>query len=164
MSEAFDKVVGFFLAVVLLFGIPYFYFMERQESLEQMYLFSTTMEFVDTVRNTGILDRQVYERYLEKIDGVTGIHKVHMIYTDRHLELSEGEISLVPEEYYEPQLVETLLEEDRCLLLKGNFFQVQIEKKTPGLGERFLGMFDKRTDYKGHIVVYYGGCIRNDGS
>lgn len=163
MNEAFDKVIGFFLAVTLLFGIPFLYFGERQESLEQTFLLTETAEFVDTVRNMGELDREVYERYLKKVEATSGIYEIEMLHICHRLELAGGRIHIVEEETWTSQLQQKLEEEGVCSFSQGDFFKVKIQKKNPGIGMRFLGMFVKDLPETGQTLVYYGGCIRNDG-
>lgn len=164
MSNGFDKVIGIFLGVLLLFGIPLLYSVERQENLEQMYLLTETTEFVDTVRQTGTLDKKTYERFSEKVAGFSGVHKIIMIYKTETMQVTDGKIALVAEEYYTPQLLEKLEKEGRWDFFQGDFFKVEIVKNTPGIGERILQLVGKEQEEYTSPLVYYGGRVRNDGS
>lgn len=163
MQDVLDKVIGFLLAAILLFGIPFLYFMERQEILEQSYLLTETAEFVDTVRIKGVLEKEVYEHFANKVGAASGIYEIKMICSKERLELADGKIMLFQEKEYQSQLISEMDREGRCRFQKGDFFKVEIVKKTPGAGIRLLKIFVKNLELEEQMFVYYGGSIRNDG-
>lgn len=162
MNEALDKVVGFFLAAVLMFAIPFYYFEERREGMEQGYLLTETTEFVDTVRNTGSLEEEVYQRYLKKISAATGLYEINMQYTAKKIEFTDGRVHLLEEDSYETELLGKMESEGRILFQKGDFFRVELVKKTTSPGFLLLQWLVPELNGE-EIAVYYGGCIRNDG-
>ena len=63
MSDIFGKVCSIFLAVTILFGMPLVYMQERAKTAEQLFLITEATHFVDSVCNTGKIDRHSLRRF-----------------------------------------------------------------------------------------------------
>lgn len=163
MSDSLGRVVGILIAVCLMFFVPILYFGERQETLEQLYLLTETTDFVDTVRLTGTLDQEVYQAYCKKLEGLSGRYEIKMTHQTRRLELVQSTLQLIREEYYQEQMLEELNRTGEYFFEEGDFFRVELVKKSPQAAER---MWKKLLGIAGdnhYVSVYYGGKICYDG-
>lgn len=163
MEDILGRVIGIFVACVLLFLIPVWYFGERTKTLEQMYLLTETTEFVDSIRMTGCLEKELYDSFLGKLGKLSESCEVKMVHKANRLRVDEMTMYLNAEEFYEIQIREALEKDGRYLFCEGDFFRVEIVKKSRGGFGNFLsGMLQKKKDSK-MVSVYYGGRICYDG-
>lgn len=163
MGDSLGRVVGILAAVCLLFFVPIFYFGERQETLEQLYLLTETTDFVDTVRLTGTLDREVYQAYCKKLEALSGRYEIKMTHQTRRLELVQSTLRLIREEYYQEQMLEKLNQTGRYFFEEGDFFRVELVKTSPQAAERMWKKLLGKTGNDSYVSVYYGGKICYDG-
>ncbi len=163
MSDSIGRIVGIFIAVCLMFFLPLVYFGERQDSLEQMYLITETTDFVDTVRMTGTLDKEVYRAFCQKIGNMSGSYEVRMTHQSRRLEIADARLQLVREEVYQEQIVETLEKIGQYAFEEGDFFRVELVRAAPGFMESLWSRLLGREERKRYVNVYYGGKICYDG-
>ena len=164
MSDILGRVLGIFLAVGLLFLIPAMYFAERRETVEQLYLITETANFVDTVRMTGRLTKETYENFQSKLGGLPEIYEVKMTGRHQRIELLEQVLYLRQEEFYEQQIVEQLEKEGEYCFGEGDFFRVELVKRSSGILKKIRGFLLPDLEDSGGVNVYYGGMICYDGS
>ena len=103
--DYFGRVMEILVTVILLFIVPLNYMSARNELLCQNYVTTETTYFVDSVRNVGFINRQMYETFVKKL-AITNIpyevsmthYKEKLIQTEETDEFAEAESSLLP--YY----------------------------------------------------------------
>ena len=106
MENAFGRIVSIMVCVVLMFIIPFMYAEKRTEYVQQMYVTEKTVEFVDSVRNTGRITKDMLELYKRQIDGLSGrrqIKMTHVIHgvSGKEQTDTEYDISDIEREIYE---------------------------------------------------------------
>lgn len=163
MGDILGRMLGIFLAVSLLFLIPVLYFTERQESVEQVYLITQTADFVDTVRMTGRLTKESYEDFRLKLHGLPGIYELKMTARHQRIELSGQTLYLQREEFYEKQIAERLEKEGEYSFCEGDFFRVELVKKSSGIFGKVRSFILSGLFEEGALQVYYGGMVCYDG-
>ncbi len=164
MSDSIGRIVGIFIAVCLMFFLPLIYFGERQDTLEQMYLITETTDFVDTVRMTGVLDKEVYQVFCRKIAKMSGDYKVKMSHQSRRLEIVDERLQLVRGEFYQEQILEVLEKKEKYAFQEGDFFRVELIRAAPGFMEGLWSRLLGRKEREAYVSVYYGGKICYDGN
>lgn len=164
MGDILGRMLGIFLAVGLLFLIPALYFTERQETVEQMYLITETADFVDTVRTTGRLTKENYEDFQLRCKGLSGMYELKMTARHQRIEISEQILCLQKEEFYEKQIKAILEKEGEYFFNDGDFFRVELVKKSSGLFGKVRNFILSGLSEDGVVQVYYGGMICYDGS
>ncbi len=163
MGDIWGRVLGIFLAVGLLFFIPVLYFSERQETVEQLYLITETTDFVDTVRMTGRLTQENYEDFRSKLNVLPELYEIKMTGRHQRIEVTGQMLYLQNEEFYEKQIEKKLEQEGTYCFYEGDFFRVELIKKSSGLfGKVKHALFSGLSD-SGFTQVYYGGMICYDG-
>lgn len=78
MENAFGSIISIMLCVVIMFFIPFKYAEKRTEYMQQLYVTEKTVEFVDSVRNTGKITKDMLELYKRQIDGIQGRLQIKM--------------------------------------------------------------------------------------
>ena len=67
MDSPLWKILGFFLAAVLLFLVPVMNMLERQDSAAYTVVFTETIRFVDSARDTGYITPNMYNEFVNRI-------------------------------------------------------------------------------------------------
>lgn len=163
MGDIWGRALGIFLAVILLFFIPVLYFAERQETVEQLYLVTETADFVDTVRMTGRLTKENYEDFQEKLSGLPELYEMRMTGRRQKIETTGQMLYLYNEEFYKKQIETQLEREGVYCFSEGDFFRVELIKKSFGFFEKWKNSIFPGSAGNGFVQVYYGGMICFDG-
>jgi len=71
MDSPIWKILGFFLAAVLLFLVPVMNMLERQESAAYTVVLTETNRFVDAARDAGYITPNMYSEFVGRL-GATG--------------------------------------------------------------------------------------------
>ncbi|MBE5926430.1 MAG: hypothetical protein E7270_05665 [Lachnospiraceae bacterium] len=82
MSDSFSKIVAILISVILMFIIPISITRERQNEYKQTYVLSETMYLVDNIRNTGVLSKEMYNIYVNKITGMINNSRIEIVSSD----------------------------------------------------------------------------------
>ncbi|MBQ3584307.1 MAG: hypothetical protein IJA27_06300 [Lachnospiraceae bacterium] len=125
------------MGCILMFLVPIKIACERQENMNQTYLLTETICFVDGVCNKGILYEETYNQFLNLIRKTGAIYDVEM---EHYGESEEEGMS----GNFTKQITDSL-EEKQCYEMKtGDLFKVQIK------------------DNEDNVIVFYGGCIKDE--
>ncbi|NLW02957.1 MAG: hypothetical protein GX027_06790 [Clostridiaceae bacterium] len=68
MDSPVWKILGFFLAAVLLFLVPVMNMLERQESAAYTTVFTETNRFADSARDTGYITPNMYSEFIRRLN------------------------------------------------------------------------------------------------
>jgi len=170
MVDSLSKLVGVFIAVILLFVFPIFQMADNQEETTKVYILTATTKFVDSVRDKGYIDQEMYGRYLDEI-AVTGsnytvsmehMHKFYYpIYTDMADMTSFTEdFEMMYEGYFTEDIENELNSTGIYYLSKDDYFIVETYNKTATFAtkvKRFV--FGSSLDSMS-IYVKFGGQVR----
>ncbi|WP_455717365.1 hypothetical protein [Anaerosporobacter sp.] len=181
--NAFSKIVGILIAVVLMFLCPIQYTAQKQDILMQQYVTTETSYFIDSVRNLGYVTKQMYEEYMRKIDLGNNLYDVelthyHVVYYKEEGEQVDADYNetsyYVGEKeetyrrymcYYTPDILEQLYTKESeysYLMSQDDYLTIKVKQKNNTLGKRLQELF-LGTDYTdGNYVTIYGGLIRDE--
>lgn len=145
MEDAFGKVFAILLGVVLTFALPLQYTHFRMNTLEELFVLEKTVEFVDSVRNTGKISKNTYEIYHRQIENLSNRYKIKMsqiLYEAHNGELIKGKLDECD--------IENVIYGDGAdyLIGKGEYFKIQVERV--------------KNNRKNEIICSYGGYIQNE--
>lgn len=135
MEEIFSKVVAMVLGCILMIILPMSIISERQKNMEQAYVYTETIEFVDSVCNKGIIYEELFVEYLNSICKLSNIYNVRL---ERSIAGDEGYVE------YTKQITDYLESEHRYEMKKGDFIRVEV------------------VDKDGNPVTFYGGKIKDE--
>lgn len=88
MEEIYSKVVAIIIGCIALFIVPVKILSWRQDNMQQTYILTETICFVDSVCNKGILYSDLYIDYLNKIQKSDKIYKIKL----QHIKNSKNNI------------------------------------------------------------------------
>lgn len=143
MENAFGRVVAVIVLSVAVFIAPMYINLAKVDYLKNIAITTQTVELVDCVRNTGRLDKEMYDNYklaLSKMDIICDIeleHKVRGIF-----------------ENSQAWFLDTTIDIENALYEKGEYeFHI---------GDYFKMIVYSKNDGKREVIAYYGGTIRNE--
>ena len=145
--DYFGKFMELLVTVVLLFIVPLNYMSARNELLCQNYVAAETAYFVDSVRNVGFVNQQMYEMFVKKLARTNIPYEVKMV----HYKEDYGV-------YHEDIMAEVLISEV-YYLDRGDFFSVSVKKNGFTWGDRLESFLIGRNQTSAELQTVYGGSI-----
>jgi len=176
------KVLGFFLAAVLLFLVPVLYMLERQDSIAYTVVFTETNRFADAARDTGYITPEMYNDFVRRLNATGCTFEIHIqhlrtmvipVYREKG-QTSEftGEYEVVRISQGEDAILSVLFPDDssadehdksrRYEMKAGDllFVEVRNKGKTMATALRDMMLFtDTKTPT---LFVRAGGLVRNE--
>ena len=158
MEEIYSKVVAIIIGCIALFIVPVKILSWRQDNMQQTYILTETICFVDSVCNKGILYSDLYIDYLNKIQKSDKIYKVkleHIKNSENSIEKSNnssekldsgvGDIdNQLTDIDYTEQILEELKTDGSHKFLENDIFRIEV------------------VDNNDNVVVFYGGCTKDE--
>lgn len=154
MNDIFGKVCSFFLAAVILFGMPLIYMNERAKTAEQLYLLTLATHFVDSVCNTGFIDGQMMRSLYTSLSRDASYYEISLLHEQQeHVYDSETDEYVRCETFYDEAVVWNQVEQGQDYFFdRGDFLRITIEKKA---GFTLIPGIPDRT-----VSVQYGGTVK----
>jgi hypothetical protein len=78
MGDSLITIIAIFLAAILMFVFPLMTMSERTDDVSQLSVETATTEFVDTVRSTGKLTLDAYDKFIQTISSTGNSFDVEM--------------------------------------------------------------------------------------
>ena len=78
MGDSLITIIAIFLAAILMFVFPLLAMSERTDDVAQLSIESSTTDFVDTVRNTGKLTLDNYDKFIQQLGSTGNSYNVEM--------------------------------------------------------------------------------------
>jgi hypothetical protein len=125
--------------VWLMFLYPLNQAKEESRQLERMYFYQETVRFVDSVRNTGVIEADDMEAYLEKMYSGTGRYEVELMHESAVGVGADEEI--FSRKWYNEDIYAALETDQKYRMNQNDFLKVTVYE-----------------DEK--MILCYGGCIR----
>lgn len=144
MNDILGKVVSILLCAYLMFFYPLNVMRDENRQLEKMYLYSETIEFIDGIRNTGILHSRDMIKYMDKVSSMGELY--HMQIMHKSTIISEDEQRILSNINYNEQISRVLEKENQYLVQYNDFVKIVIMDKDENL------------------IVCYGGSVKADHS
>lgn len=159
MEHAWSRIVAILLAAVVICVIPFMVHIQRQENVIQLGIMTYTVQFVDAVRNSGIMTKGMYQQYENQVRGLSQGLYITMVHTKICLQMDGGSVNRTEKICTESDILKILYETSQYEFQKGDFFRIQISKNNhDDVGRIFgIGIEENRSD---DVYVYYGGSIR----
>ena len=171
--DCLGRIAEILVTVVLLFIVPLSYTAAKEEMLCQTYVTTETAYFVDSVRNTGFLSKQMYETYVKKLAVTNVPYKIQMSHYKKKMveeekveaeQQTEEKTSYLPfyQGIYHEDLLSSLLDTEQYFFQQGDFFSVVVQKQGLTWGDRLESFLTGRNLDKEQIQVVYGGAVRDE--
>lgn len=164
--DYFGRIAEILVTVILLFLVPLSYMSAKSELLCQTYIVTETAYFVDSVRNIGFVDRQMYDTFVKRLAVTNLPYEIRMShYKTRLKEQEEGvEIGYLPyyQGVYHEEMLNSLLSTEPYFFHKGDFFSVSVRKIAFTWGDYLEAFLTGRNQREPEMQVVYGGSIRDE--
>lgn len=164
MGDSLSIVFTVIVAVLIMFLFPMLDSWERQDDLSYMAVYSATTDFVDAVRNTGVLTRSMYQSFLTQIYATGNSFDITLEHRE-YFVTPTGDATRPTEVnylyHYTSEIERELNSGDKYIFDKGDFFYVSIKNTN-----KTQATMMKQTIYGTlletfSIGVPYGGQIKS---
>ncbi len=161
------RVAEILVTVILLFLVPLSYMSAKNEMLCQTYVTTETTYFVDSVRNIGFLDQQMYETFVKKLAVTNVPYEIRLSHYKAKLkeqELEQSEVTYSPyyQGIYHEEMLDSILNTEQYFFNKGDFFSVSVRKTGMTWGDYLESFLTGRNQSESEVQVVYGGSIRDE--
>lgn len=132
----------------------------EQECLMVNYAQYQVTYFVDSIRNIGYLNQNMYELFLENLSRTNHIYQIDISVYERY------QTSGVEESYllgtYTEDILEVIYQEERYTMHQGDFISVKIKRLNDTKIEKILSILGVVNVSKSSLPIQYGGMIRDE--
>jgi hypothetical protein len=172
MDDILGRIFVIFLAVLLMFIYPLLDTWERQDDLSYMTVYSSVVEFVDSVRNTGFMTPEMLESLRYTLAATGNSYNIEL---ERRSIMYVPSVSGIPEVVYKYEFTSQIQDaldqitasqgsNGKYLFNKGDYFYVSV-RNTNKTQSTIMKQFLYATNMPAlKIGVPYGGLIRNNPS
>ena len=163
MGDSVSMVFTIILAVIVMFLFPLMDTWERQDDLSYMAVYTATVDFVDAVRNTGVLTKSMYESYLSQIGGTANTYDVTLEHREYLVVPSGDSTEVIYLNHYFSEIEDKLYDATERYsypFTKGDYFYVSVKNtnKTQATMMEQTAFGTRVETFK--IGVPYGGQIK----
>ena len=152
MDDIFGRVISIFIAVCIMFGMPFIYMTERAKSARQMYILSEVTHFVDSVANTGFINREMMREFYNSLSFSDRLENIAIIHESDEFAMDEKTYVRVKTFYDEEDIWSTVEKGEDYRFLKGDYLKVTVKE------DNAFSLFPFLKDDT--VTVVYGGCIK----
>lgn len=167
MEDSLIIVFSMLLAVILMFVFPIMDTWERQDDISYMAVYADVVEFVDSVRNTGRVTENMYNKFLQNINATGNRYEVTLEHRKR-LYLYDNATNSYKTAYknvYTSSIESKLFgsEKEYSDLKAGDYFYVSVKNTNKTQSTLIKEVLYASTQETFKIGVPYGGMVRNSG-
>lgn len=168
--DSFSKIISIFLAVILMFISPLLYMAQKQDSITQLYVSTETTRFIDNIKNSGYINKSMYEDYIKKIDQTGNLYEIEITHCHKRVEpLVDVNTNDILQDYsvyyyntYEDEIFEAFDKDMDYSFNRGDFISIDIFNRYKTTAVSILENILSKDITDTQIVVTYGGMIRDE--
>lgn len=155
--DAFGKIVEILVSVILLFIAPLFIVAGMKDISNQIYVNTQTTLFVDTIRNRGYVDKELYESYINMLGTTGNIYDIKLVHSGQMYDDNYEKYYL---EYYNDEILSGIENENYKMCI-GDLFSVEIKQENKSLFDKMMGIILGNSNEE-KSVLSYGGIVRDE--
>lgn len=149
MGDSLITIVAIFLAAVLMFIFPLMAMSERTDDVSQLAVQTATTDFVDSVRSTGKLTLEDYEKYMQTI-ATTGNSfdvdvEIKILDENPGVKTTQAEMTKIGENLYyilyTSQVLEKLENDGRITLKEGDMVSTTVKNTNRTISQILKNFF-----------------------
>lgn len=168
--DSLGKIVSFLLVSIILFVAPVYYMSIKQDSISQNYVNKETADFVNTIRNTGNITTETYNRFIKKIDTTGNLYDIEIEHqylvvnpvVDENGNVTEDIRSSYSSTYEDDILKELFEGSGTYHMNKDDYVSVIVKNKNKTLATRIQEIFYQKEMPTVQIISTFGGIIRDE--
>jgi hypothetical protein len=168
--NAFSKIVAIFIAIIIMFIAPLLYMAQKQDTISQTYVSNETTNFIDSIKNTGVLSAETYQAFIGKIDVTNNLYNIEIVHAHKVVEpIYYENTGLFLDDYdtyyintYQEDILATFDEGKDYYFSQGDYISITITNRSKTMATRIMEAFYKTDIPDEQILVTYGGLIRDE--
>lgn len=168
--DSFGKIIAIFLATILMFISPLLYMAQKQDAISQIYVSSETTKFIDSIKNSGYISRNMFDDYVHKIDKTGNLYHIEITHSHKKVApIVDVDTNVVLEDFssyyyntYEDEIFEQFDQGKDYYFNRGDLISIVVSNKNKTTAVSILESFLGRDIADTQIVVTYGGMIRDE--
>lgn len=143
MNDAFGKVVAILIGAYLMFIAPVMYTIEETNMAKNTYALATITEFVEEVKNTGVIDKERYDIMCNKIYSLGNGYSLKIIHSKHNYDETGENVEFNINNSFKKDIEDELLKKDVYYLNRTDFIKISVYKEE-------------------NLICFYGGGIKNE--
>lgn len=143
MDDAFGKVVAILIGAYLMFIAPVMYTIEETNVAKNTYVLTIITEFVEEVRNTGVIDKERYDMFCSKIYSLENGYSLKITHSKSNYDAEGGNVEFNVNNFYKSDIEEQLTKNQSYYLGKTDFIKISVYREN-------------------NLICFYGGGIKNE--
>ena len=169
--DSFGKIIGIYIGIVLMFIFPILYFAQKQDAITQTYVLTETSYFVDSIKNSGYITDDMYQRFIKKLDATNHLYTIEIEHSHPVINpVYDEKTNVFMDEFrehiyitYTDTIMEGVYGSDRVYKFnQGDYITVKVYNRTKTYATKLQELlFSKRMPVE-QIYVVYGGAIRDE--
>lgn len=173
MGDSLITIVAIFLAAILMFVFPLMSMSERTDDISQLAVQTTTNEFVDTIRTTGKITLNEYDKFLTALSSTGNSFdvemQVHQLDENPGVKVTQAEMTKIGENIYytkyTTQIEEELQSSGKMKLKEGDMVSVTVKNTNITIAESLRNFFYQLTRNDSYqIAAKHSGIVTVNGS
>ncbi len=182
LELSLSKILGVFIALILMFGYPLYQQAQRQDNLSQIVAQSAVTEFVDASRTKGYITPTMYSDLTRKL-GATGnqydiaMEHLHKKYMPEYVDPADptgfkNSFTTYFDGHYTDEIMKRLFPDNtlaidnperRYVMAEGDFFTVKVKNINRTMATILQDFFlNGNTGDNTKIYMPYGGMVINE--
>lgn len=128
MGDSLSLVFAMILGVLIMFFFPMLDSWERQDDLSYMSVYTSTVDLVDAVRNTGVLTDDMLNSYMLQLGSTANSYDVVLEHREyKVVPATAGASEVVYLNHYSNEIERKLNTDGMYTFNKGDFFYVSVK-------------------------------------
>ncbi len=173
MGDSLITIIAIFLAAILMFVFPLMSMSERTDDVSQLAVQTATTEYVDTIRTTGKMTLDNYDKYMETITATGNSFEVDMqvqvLDENPGVKTTQAEMTKIGENLYynlyTSQIEEKLQSNGKITLKEGDLVSVTVRNTNQTISQLLKNFFYQLAGNDTYqIAAQHGGMVTVNGT
>ncbi len=171
MGDSLISVITFILAAILMFVFPMMTLADRTDDIAQLAVQTTTVQFVDEVRQTGKITASAYDDFIETLYATGNTYKIELelkrLDENPSKKAATNDLEEVVQNVYYTLYttqIEEQIESGTLYLKQGDIFAVSVVNNSQTIAEVLKNAFYQVTGNSSYTVTgQHEGVVMVDG-
>ena len=174
MDDILISIFAIVLSVVLMFIFPLMTMSDRNEAVAQLPVDIATIEFVDTVRTTGVITRGEYDKFTSNIASTGNTYNIELEVSikdenpGRKMTVNSGGSDIGENVYYSiytSQIEEMIRTKEEYKLKEGDVFSVSVKNTNQTISQQLKNFFYTVVGKDTYIIAAaHAGLVTTTGN
>ncbi len=176
MEDTPISIIGIFVAVVLMFLVPFVLLADRNDDISQLVAQTATASFVDEILKNGVITADNYQRYINELNSTGNTYEIDMEvkildknasqrYTEDSQDIGQNEYYSIYTSQIEDKLSNIEGGANKIALKEGDIVFVTAKNSSKTLSQSIKNIYYKIKGEDLHIIVATGsGTIVVNGA